>query len=150
MLNVKISYICLSMKAFFHKILSISMALAVLISTISFTVNKHFCGETLVDTSIFRDAKSCGMEMSETTTISGCSVMKKNCCTNEQIVIQGQDELKISFDKISFEQQVFLVALVYTYFNLFEEYDKDISSFKEYKPPLVIRQIYKIDETYLI
>ena len=28
--------------------------------------------------------------------------------------------------------------------------DKNVAFYKDYKPPLVIRQIYKIDETYLI
>jgi len=31
-----------------------------------------------------------------------------------------------------------------------EGLDSNVSTYEEYKPPLVIRQLYKIDETYLI
>ena len=34
--------------------------------------------------------------------------------------------------------------------NLFENLENNVSSFEEYEPPLVIKEIFKIDETYLI
>ena len=80
----------------------------------------------------------------------GCSITKKNCCDDEQLSIEGQDELQLQVDKITFEQQVFIASFVYTYINLFEGLDSNVSTYEEYKPPLVIRQLYKIDETYLI
>ncbi|MFD2823659.1 hypothetical protein ACFS5M_08260 [Lacinutrix iliipiscaria] len=137
------------MKKFIHKIMSISMAFVVLFSTMSFTVNMHYCGDTLVETAIFNKAKGCGMEM-EKPSIEGCSITKKNCCDDKQLVIEGQDELQLQVDKITFEQQVFVASFVYTYINLFEGLDNNVSTYEEYKPPLVIRRIYKIDETYLI
>ena len=59
-------------------------------------------------------------------------------------------QLQLQVDKITFEQQVFIASFVYTYINLFEGLDSNVSTYEEYKPPLVIRQLYKIDETYLI
>ena len=137
------------MKQVFHKIMSCLMAFVVLFSTLSFTVNMHYCGDTLVETAIFHKTKGCGMEMQNPST-DGCSIMKKNCCEDKQLVIDGQDELQLSLDKLTFEQQQFIVSFVYTYISLFEAYDEDINSFRAYKPPLVVRQIYKLDETYLI
>ncbi|WP_244954779.1 HYC_CC_PP family protein [Winogradskyella helgolandensis] len=137
------------MKQFFHKIMSLAMAFVVLFSIMSFTVNMHYCGDTLVETAIFHKAKGCGMEMEKPST-DGCSITKKNCCDEEQLVVDGQDELQLQVDKISFEQQVFIASFVYTYINLFEGLDNNVSSFEEYEPPLVIKQIFKIDETYLI
>lgn len=125
------------------------MAFVVLFSTLSFTVNMHYCGDTLVETTLFNKAKGCGMEMEKPST-EGCSITKKNCCDDKQLVIDGQDELKLNFDKLTFEQQQFVASFIYTYINLFEGLDKNVSSFEEYKPPLVVRQIFKIDETYLI
>ena len=136
-------------KQFIHKVLSVLMAFLVLFSTVSFTIDKHYCGSTLVDVAIFHKAKGCGMEMQNPSN-KDCSITKKNCCKEELIVIKGQDELKLSLDKISFEQQVFIASFVYTYSNLFEEIKENVSSYIDYKPPLVIRQIFKIDETYLI
>ncbi len=137
------------MKQVFHKIMSLAMAFVVLSSTMSFTLNMHFCGDALVETAVFNKAKGCGMEMQKPST-EGCAITKKNCCNDEQLVVDGQDELQLQVDKISFEQQVFIASFVYTYINLFEGLDNNVSSFEEYDPPLVVRQIFKIDETYLI
>jgi hypothetical protein len=136
------------MKQVFHKIVSMLMAVVVLFSTLSFTVDMHFCGGTLMDTAIFHKVETCGMEMQDPST-EGCSITKKNCCSDEQLVVDGQDELQLSVDKISFEQHLFIVSFVYTYTNL-EGLDKNTSSYSAYDPPLVIRQIYKLDDTYLI
>ena len=125
------------------------MAFVVLFSTMSFTVSMHYCGDNLVETAVFQKAQGCGMEIQKPSA-KGCAVTKKNCCSDEQLVVDGQDELQLQVDTISFEQQVFITSFVYTYINLFEFIDKNVSSYKQYKPPLVIRQIFKIDETYLI
>ncbi len=124
------------------------MALLVLLSTTSFTIDIHYCGDTLVSTAIFNKAKSCGMDMEGAD--SHHSDIKGKCCSEKQINVQGQDELNISFDNLSLQQQVFVASFVYTYINLFDGLEKNISSYEEYKPPLVIRQIYKLDETYVI
>lgn len=137
------------MKQVFHKIMSLLMAFVVLFSTMSFTVDMHYCGDTLMDTAIFHKAETCGMEMENPLT-DGCSITKKNCCSDEQLAVEGQDELQLQVDKITFEQQVFIASFVYTYINLFEGLDNNVSSFEEYEPPLVVKQIFKIDETYLI
>ena len=125
------------------------MALVVLFTTMSFTIDMHYCGNTLVDTAIFKKAKGCGMEMQNPST-KDCSVTKKNCCSDKQIFVDGQDELEINFDNLTLKKQQFVASFIYTYINLFEGFDEEINSFQEYKPPLVVRQIYKLDETYLI
>ena len=137
------------MKQILHKISSFLMTIVVLFSTMSFTIDMHYCGNSLVETAIFKKAKGCGMEMENPST-EGCSITKKNCCDDKQLAIEGQDELQLQFDKITFEQQVFIASFVHTYINLFEGLDNNVSSYEEYKPPLVVRQIFKIDETYLI
>ena len=134
----------------FHKTTSMLMAFVVLLSTMSFTVDMHYCGGTLVDTSVFSKAHSCGMEMQKTDSTSDCSITKKDCCTDEQIAVEGQDELKISFDKLTSDQHLYVAQFFYTYINLFEGIEKNVTSYKDYATPLVIRQIYKLDETYLI
>ena len=135
-----------------HKILAILMSFVVLFSTTSFAITKHFCGDTLVDTAIFSEASTCGMESQKDTSvaISGCSIIKKDCCKDEQVLIDGQDEVQLQVDKISFNQELFIASFIYTYINLFVNLENNVSSFEEYEPPLVIKEIFKIDETYLI
>ena len=129
--------------------MSFTMAIVVLFTTMSFTLDMHYCGNTLVETAIFHKSKGCGMEMQKPSTKS-CSITKKNCCSDKQIVIGGQDELQLSFDTLSFEQQQFVASFIYTYINLFEGLEENITSFSEFPPPLIVRSIYKLDETYLI
>ena len=137
------------MKQIFHKIMAFAMAFVVLFSTMSFTMNMHYCGGTLVETAMFHKAKGCGMEM-QTPSIEDCAITKKNCCNDEQLVIDGQDELQLQINPTSFEQHLFIASFVYTYISLFDGFDKNIASHEAYKPPLVVRQIYKLDEIYLI
>ena len=115
----RILYFCRSMKQLIHKIISVSLTFVVLLSTMSFAVDLHFCGETLMDTAIFQKADTCGMEM-ENSSKEDCSVSKKSCCSNEKVLVDGQNELQQNLDKISFEQQVFLASFVYSYQLLFE------------------------------
>lgn len=138
------------MKQVFHKITSILMALVVLFSTMSFTIDMHYCGDTLMDTAIFHKAKTCGMEMETSLSNSECSIIKKDCCKEEQIIVKGQKELKISFDKLTFEKQILVASFIYSYINLFETVDEEINTFSKYPPPLIVKSIYKLDETYLI
>ncbi len=133
-----------------HKTLAAGLALLVLISTVSFTINTHYCGDTLVDTAIFKEAKACGMEIQSTTTSSECSIMKKNCCIDEQIIVEGQDELKLSNGSLNFEHQLFVVSFYYTYLDLFEGLESNVIPFKGYPPPLIVKNIQQLDEVYLI
>ena len=138
------------MKQVFHKTMSVLMAFVVLLSTMSFTINMHYCGDKLVDSAIFSKAETCGMEMELTTSTNDCSVSKKNCCSEGFEKINGQNELQSSIETISFEQQVFIASFIYTYAKLFKSLDNKVSLYEEYHTPLVIRQLYKLDETYLI
>jgi len=139
------------MKKVFHKIASIAMALIVVFSTMSFTVNSHFCGDMLVDTSYFVKAESCGMDMQQEKKSDECSVIKKNCCQDVASVVEGQDTLKITpFDQLSFDQQVFIASFYYSYINLFEGIHDKVIPFKNYSPPLVVKDIHVLDEVYLI
>ena len=125
------------------------MAVMVLFSTMSFTVDMHYCGDTLIETSIFNKAKGCGMEMQNPST-EGCSIVKSNCCSDNQIIIDGQNELKPSVTNLSLEQKQFISSFIYTYINFFDTVRDNTNSYQAYSPPLVVREIHKLDETYLI
>ncbi|MCG2417828.1 hypothetical protein K8089_02255 [Aequorivita sp. F47161] len=138
------------MKSFFHKSISIALATLVLFTTMSFTVDMHYCGDALVDFSVVQNVKTCGMEKSESENNCENTIPDDSCCSDKQVVIEGQDELKLSFDTLSFEQQTFVATFFYSYLNLFEGFDSNIIPFKNYNPPFLIRDIQKLHETYLI
>lgn len=118
------------------------MAFLVMLSTMSFTVDKHFCGSYLVDKAVFSKAKTCGMQMS--------AEAESHCCSNEKVKVEGQDELKISFDSFDFHEQLFITTYTFTYLNLFESLPKQIIPYKDYSPPLLVFDIQLDDQVFLI
>ncbi|SHG29502.1 hypothetical protein SAMN05444483_10852 [Salegentibacter echinorum] len=128
------------MKKAFQNSGSVLIALLVLFSTFSFAVDKHFCGSFLVDKAIFSAADTCGMEIST----------DGECCTNEKVVVDGQDELKHQFDSLDLSQQQFLIGFTYSYIFIFEDFSKEIIPFKQYTPPHLVKDIQLVDQVFLI
>jgi len=81
----------------------------------------HYCGDKLVDAAVFKKAKTCGMKIQKSNSDSECAIMKMDCCSEKQLVIDGQDELKLSLEKLSPDQRVFIVSFIYTYIKGFED-----------------------------
>jgi hypothetical protein len=136
------------MKKGFQKSVSTVLALLVLVSTFSFTVDKHFCGSFLVDQAVFSKALSCGMDMnshSETDLMD-----QDDCCSNQNISVDGQDELNISFNSMDFEQQVFIAAFTFSFNELFEGVPQQVIPYKNYTPPLIVKDILVLNDTFLI
>ncbi|WP_299119481.1 hypothetical protein [uncultured Winogradskyella sp.] len=129
-----------------HRVFSVALSFLVLFSTLSFKVEKHYCGENLVDTAIFSEAKKCGGMDSE-----DMVYVKKPCCKDTVDIFEGQDELNISdFENLDQTLKITLVAYVYSYSNLFESLPKPIIPHKDYSPPNLIKDIHVLDETFLI
>lgn len=131
-----------------NKMFSIVMALTVLVSTMSFTVEKHYCGTTLVDTAIFTKVHGCGMIMDK---LQSTQNKQNTCCKDEVEVIKGQDKLKIaSFEDLKFYQQLFFTSFVYSYLNLFEGLEQQIIPHKNYSPPNLVANIQVLDQVFII
>ena len=124
------------------------MAMLVMFSTVSFTVEKHYCGDMLVDVAVFEEAKKCGMETSDKLVEK---ITKKTCCKDTVDLLEGQDELRVnSFDDLDFEQQLFVVSFVYSHINLFEGLPQLVVPHKDYSPPNLIVDRQLLDEVFLI
>ena len=120
------------------------LALLVLFSTVSFTVEKHYCGDVLVDISVFSEVEKCGMEAMEI-------LQKKTCCKDEVNVVEGQDELKVSsFEDLDFEEQLFITVFTFAYINGFESLPKQTISHKDYSPPNLVYDIQVLDQVFII
>ncbi len=136
------------MKNVLHRVFSVSLALLLLASTTSWRVEKHFCMGHLVDIALFSNAKSCGMDM-ENDPISEQEEFM-SCCSQEVIIVDGQDNLKLSFNDFNFDQQVFLVAITNYYFDLFEEPSQLKILLSHYPPPILTKDIHILDQVFLI
>ncbi|WP_282123060.1 HYC_CC_PP family protein [Algibacter mikhailovii] len=127
-----------------YKLFSMALAMLVLLSTVSFTVEKHFCGDVLVDISMFTEVDKCAMEAQEL-------MLKKSCCKDEIDIVQGQDELKTtSFDDLDFNVHKFLAVFAHTYMYGFEHLPKETIPHKDYSPPNLTPDIQVLDQVFLI
>jgi len=138
------------MKQVLKKIGASFLAFVVLFSTLSFTINQHYCGDVLVDSSIFVKADSCGMEMELSVSSEDCNITKKNCCLEVSLFIQGQQELETQVSDLRFNQQVFIVSFILSEVQLFEGLEENIVPFKSYIPPLITKDIQVLDEVFII
>lgn len=135
----------------FQNIISVIMAVLVLFSTFSFTVDKHYCGGILIDSAIFSKAESCGMDSMQQDVTSGNPEMKDHSCSNKQIAVKGQKELKHhSSQDLDFHTQVFVASFYISYQDLFEGLPEQIIPFKDYSPPLLVSDIQLKDQVFLI
>ncbi len=131
-------------KKVLHSMFSVLMAFLVLFSTVSFTIEKHFCGDVLVDVSLFAEAEKCASEAEEI-------IAKMDCCKDTIDVVQGQDELTVkAFDDLDFEQQVFVTTFAYSYLTLFEDLSQQVIPHKDYSPPNLVHDIQIRDQVFLI
>ena len=130
--------------------MSVAMAFLLLASTTSWTVEKHYCMGHLVDMAFFGHAETCGMEMDSSDDFDSEVKDEKSCCSDEIIAMDGQDDLKISFNDISLDQQLFLVAFTHSYLNLFQELEGQAVPHKQYPPPTLVKDIHVLDQVFLI
>ena len=114
------------------------------------TLTSSSAASELYKRQVIIKATTCGMEKQTPSTEKDCSILKKNCCKEVSQLIEGQDDLKLNFSEISFQQQIFITSFVFTYINLFEGLDSNIVPFKYYSPPLVVKDLQLLDEVFLI
>ncbi len=137
------------MKEKLHRFFACLMTVALLFSTTSFKVEKHYCMGHLVDVAFFSDAQDCGMAMSLDKKID-TTIDKMSCCNSEVIAMEGQNDVKPSFNDFDLHQQMVLVAFVYSFKGLFEPVEaKDVPQV-HYNPPKIIKNIQLLDAVFLI
>ena len=132
------------MKGLILKHTAVLMAFLVMFSTVSVTIEKHYCRGHLMDVSIFAEADKCNMEMPDKPAM-------KFCCEDVVDVIEGQDELKLSpTHDFDFEKQQFTDHIIGTYTELFVPLPEEIVPFKHYNPPKLFKDIQVLNEVFLI
>lgn len=132
----------------FVKISSFALAFVVFFSTMSFTIDKHYCGEILIDVAINTKANTCGMGMMQSS--KEAPTIKKSCCQNEHLVILGQDELKKQLE-ISVDFNALNVLEKIAHFELtFIKIDISRGSYSNHDPPDLDIDFQVLYETYLI
>ncbi len=121
------------------------MAFLLLFSTLSFTVDMHFCGKSLVDVSLYHEAEGCGMSMDDQLMVD------MGCCSDVEWSVDGQDSLEKAPAVPDLAPQFVALLQVVSMYNLLEpELRSRIIPFKEYSPPKLVPDITVRDQQFLI
>ncbi|MDT0538229.1 HYC_CC_PP family protein [Croceitalea sp. P059] len=132
----------------FRKFSSVIMALMLLLSTVSWTVDKHLCMGRVMDIALFTKANDCGMEAAMT--LLENEGYENHCCDDETFVMEGLDDLKLNFNDFDFDQQIFLVVFTTSFFYIENNLEREKLSYEYYPPPILVKDIQLLDEVFLI
>ncbi len=131
----------------FQQLISVTMALLVLISTLSVSIEKHYCGDNLIDVAIFSDAQKCESDVAD----KGTKLMTQSCCKDVVDLLEGQDELSLKKTKVlNTNQKVFIMSFSYVFSGLNYLEAQNNITFKHYTPPKAVRDIQVLNEVFLI
>lgn len=124
------------------------LAVLVLLSTMSWTVDKHLCMGRVMDISFFGGAKGCGMD--EAFSVIGMENKENHCCDDESFTQLGQDDLTFSWSGLNLENQVFWVAFYQSYLDFFVPLKELLDPSEKYPPPILVEDIHVLDQVFLI
>jgi hypothetical protein len=127
-----------------YKVFSVGLALIVLCSTLSFTIEKHYCGGILVEVSMFAESVKCGMHGQAT-------FEKPPCCKDEIAVVQGQDTLQLSVLKTLkfYKYPITLASIPYFSLSVLPQLERFVC-FQAHAPPTTTPNIQIRDQVFLI
>ena len=129
-----------------HKTGSVLLAFLLLFSTLSFSMDMHFCGKMLVDYAFFAEASDCGMAMDDS------QMADSGCCDDVEIVGLGQDHLEKTKAESVSGQRLVMVALLAKGLPILLEMDTRVAEppFDDYSPPKLIRDLPVRHQVFLI
>ena len=138
----------------FQQFISVAMALLVLVSTLSVSIEKHYCGDHLVDIAIFADVQKCNMEASDEGLESSDErsvLMAESCCKDVIDLYEGQDELSLEKTKVlNADQKVFIMSFAYVFSGI-KTIDSQHATAYKYDPlPKTTRDIQVLNQVFLI
>ena len=136
-------------KAFLH-IGSLFLAMLVLFSTFSFTLETHLCGGEVADTSFLGNLERCEMPNSEHNNTQETSLNSIPCCQDIVETIEGSNDELTVVNELDVQQQVFVTAFIHSYINLFDDLAGNTVSFNAYERPRVVKDIQVLYDTFLI
>ena len=132
-----------------HVIFAYFMVTVLILSTMSFTVHKHFCGAFLADVSLIVPSGGCGME--QVLTEDSCERNAlPGCCHDKQELLQGQDTLKMDV-LVVFQTAIYYAPEMSNWFTKPIQTVKNAPTANLVKPPqLIQRHLYILHDSFLI
>ncbi|WP_435314903.1 HYC_CC_PP family protein [Cellulophaga fucicola] len=134
-------------KQILYRITAIALIFLVLISTVSFAVEKHFCCGELVAMSVYPKDYNC--EANDV--LVATNMAQDSCCTGILEAVKGQDKITTSTVKYAkVVTQYFVVSNIYVVSGslYLKQYKNTIT--KKYVPPLLVQDAQIQHQVYII
>jgi len=138
------------MNYFLSKVVAIILAFTVMFSSSFVIVETHCCNGEEIDSSILGSADVCDMDMSLCSLEDSSSISESKCCNNIldfkfATVFNTNHHKKSNFVQLHFTP---FFSLINT--ELFQPNKTQNYYSSEYSPPIMIRDIYILNEHFLI
>lgn len=136
----------------FQRIGALTLSLVVLLSAMSFHLDMHFCGDTLVSLTFMEEVQGCGMESKDHAAVGSCDEMLagSDCCSEAQFFFDGQEQVKKTAHKFSQEHEVYFGSNLPNWEKNYSGIIPTRLPYLEYDPPFLIQDHLVLYETFLI
>jgi hypothetical protein len=136
----------------FKKISALFLAILVMYSSTSYALNMHFCMGELADIALFDSGDACIMDVEKPTCHQNderAQIESKSCCADQSFQIEAQNELvpvvKSTLSPIQFIQIALIVSP-----ELLATVSAERNYLYQYTPPLIVKDISILHDTFLI
>ncbi len=148
-----------------YRFVALFMASLMLLTSVGFTLDMHYCQDQLRSTSLFGKADSC-YEMAGINPVEKCSfnqmkeeqhegqsINKKDCCHNKTLHFQSDQnqEAKAIVDfEIASQTQQFIAAYIAVFHTPSILIQSNQPSFADYSPPIISKDYSVLFQSFLI
>ncbi|KAA3640682.1 MAG: hypothetical protein DWQ02_01650 [Bacteroidetes bacterium] len=148
-----------------YRLIALSMAFLMFTTTLSFSIDMHYCKGELESIALFGIAESCKVQQEAEHASKGhshqhkhdhkedCSNEKKNCCENQTLHVEADIDEQVQaqdFIQNSHLQQFVAVYVSIFFVNSTYVFEEETPSQAFYKPPLISRDIPILVESFLL
>ncbi|MEO7991614.1 MAG: hypothetical protein ABI663_18825 [Chryseolinea sp.] len=135
-----------------HSILSVLLALLVLVSSTSFSVNMHICGGHVSSVALVQKAAPCAMERMLACHGDVHQEKKSNgCCEDKSVTFEGKDfSSKVEHLSLELQSASWIAELPYVVSIVPSTSSQAPPSFTLYKPPLLSKDISVLVHSFQI
>jgi hypothetical protein len=150
----------------YQRIIALTLAFLILMTSVSFAIDSHYCNGELKSVSLFGKAKTCHEKavankkvtcphhqkmQQEAKKTNGDKVVKNDCCKNKTTIIQSDDDQINSDLSLPISQQLQQFAIAYILaFHATITTDKQSIQEISYLSPVIPREIYVLSEAFLL
>lgn len=141
----------------YHRFIALTLILLVLMTSMSFTIDRHYCEGELQSVSFIGKAAPC--QKANSTKAVYCPVHKKmmimdegkSCCENKTTFVKADNDLvDVDFTIPTMQHfQKFAIAYVLAFYTNISAETQPTLLFS-YQSPVISRDIYVLSETFLL